>query len=319
MPAGHVAALASARSAPLAALEVDEAYLAQVLDEVHPEVVVLLNLSRDQLDRMSEVRMLAQRWQDALFEYPETLVVANADDPLVAFAARRAAKVCWVAGGLAWSEDATGCPACGGAISFEGLDWSCEGCSFARPAPSWQLSEDGARGPGGIVALDVHLPGAFNRLNALMALAAASALGIDVDAATTGIAAVASVAGRFETVGVAHHQARLMLAKNPAGFAALLDLAVEDRGPVVVAINARTADGGDPSWLYDVDFSVLSGRPVIASGERALDLAVRLAYNGVAHEIEGDPAVAVGVAARHEGPVDVIANYTAFWDLRSRS
>ena len=319
MPAGHVAALASSRTAPLAALEVDEAYLPQVLTEIHPEVVLLLNLSRDQLDRMSEVRMLAERWQRALFEHPETMVVANADDPLVAFAARGAARVCWVAGGLAWSEDATGCPACGGAIRFAPDGWSCGSCSFARPLVTWRLDGSVAVGPKGPVPLEVRLPGAFNRCNALMALAAASALSIEPGAAAEGIGSVSGVAGRFETISVAGTPARLMLAKNPAGFAALLELAAEDDGPVVIAINARTADGFDPSWLFDVDFSVLGGRPVIAAGERALDLAVRLTYNGVAHETHPDLSSAVRHAGANGGAVDVIANYTAFWQLRSQA
>ena len=49
-----------------AVLEVDEGYLGHLLEAAAPEVVVLLNLSRDQLDRISEVRMLADRWRTAL-------------------------------------------------------------------------------------------------------------------------------------------------------------------------------------------------------------------------------------------------------------
>jgi lipid II isoglutaminyl synthase (glutamine-hydrolysing) len=52
MDAGLIAALASARHAKLAALEVDEMHLPHVADAVDPRVMVLLNLSRDQLDRV---------------------------------------------------------------------------------------------------------------------------------------------------------------------------------------------------------------------------------------------------------------------------
>ena len=44
---------------------------------------MLLNLSRDQLDRTNEVRMLAGRWRQALGNAAGTRVVANVDDPLV--------------------------------------------------------------------------------------------------------------------------------------------------------------------------------------------------------------------------------------------
>ena len=66
MPAGHVAALAASPDAGVAVLEVDEGYLGRLITEVAPEVVVLLNLSRDQLDRIAEVRMVVDRWRTSL-------------------------------------------------------------------------------------------------------------------------------------------------------------------------------------------------------------------------------------------------------------
>ena len=91
MPPGHVAALAGDRRAGLAVLEVDEVYLPRVLAATRAAVVVLLNLSRDQLDRTNEVRMVAGTWRAALAAAPHATVVANADDPLVVWAAGAAA------------------------------------------------------------------------------------------------------------------------------------------------------------------------------------------------------------------------------------
>ena len=53
MADGAVAALAADRTAPYAALEVDELHVAASAEAVEPGLVVLLNLSRDQLDRKS--------------------------------------------------------------------------------------------------------------------------------------------------------------------------------------------------------------------------------------------------------------------------
>ena len=58
---------------------------------------------------------------------------------------------------------------------------------------------------------------------------------------------------------------------------------------MVIAINARAADGKDPSWLWDVEFERLAGRFVVATGERRHDLAVRLLYAGVEHATVADP------------------------------
>jgi len=316
MPAGHVAALVGDRRAARVVLEVDEGYLDAVLQDTQAEVVLLLNLSRDQLDRMSEVRMLAERWHRAL-QSVATSVIANADDPLVVFAARDAVSVTWVAAGLAWRADATGCPVCGSQIIFADGAWACATCAFARPQPSWSLAGTEAEGPSGSVALHLALPGRFNLDNALLALAASCEMGIELGAAATALGSVHDVAGRFITTQFAGSMVRMMLAKNPAGWSALLDLVADSADPVVVAINARVADGFDPSWLWDVPFARLAGRRVVATGDRWRDLSVRLRYAGVAHEVAEDRQEAVRLAANDSngGVVDVIGNYTAFGEM----
>jgi hypothetical protein len=83
-----------------------------------------------------------------------------------------------------------------------------------------------------------------------------------------------------------------------------------------VSINARTADGTDPSWLWDVPYERLSGRSVVATGDRFRDLSERLRYAGVVHRTEPEPRQAVMLAGDGtEAMVDVIGNYTAFHDL----
>src|SRR5258705_8827890 len=57
MPTGHTSALARAGRTPYAVLEVDEHYLRQVIEATNPAVIALLNLSRDQLDRATEVAL----------------------------------------------------------------------------------------------------------------------------------------------------------------------------------------------------------------------------------------------------------------------
>jgi UDP-N-acetylmuramyl tripeptide synthase len=322
MPPGHVAALAGTR-APRAVLEVDEAYLPRVLTSTSAAAVVLLNLSRDQLDRTNEVRMVAARWRAALAAAPHTHVVANADDPLVAWAAGAAKHVHWVAAGLRWQHDAVGCPSCEGRIEFrQDGSWSCGGCDLARPEPEARLLHDAGGAPEGVWAdgrrlpIRLALPGRFNQANALLAAVAAEACGVAAEAALAAMAAVENVAGRFTVRSFGDVRARLMLAKNPAGWDELLDLVTQGTAPLVVSINARVADGADPSWLWDVPYERLVGRSVVATGDRFRDLSVRLRYAGVSHTTEPDPRGAVALAADGgDEVVDVIGNYTAFHDL----
>jgi UDP-N-acetylmuramyl tripeptide synthase len=388
MPPGHVAALAADRAAPRAVLEVDEIYLPRVLAATKASTVVLLNLSRDQLDRSNEVRMVAGNWRAALAASPRTIVVANADDPLVVWGAGAAAHVRWVAAGLGWQLDAVGCPSCEGRITFSDGDgdgdrdrdgggdgdvagadamrpvsgsWACAtGCGFARPEPMATLTAtraatraatgaatmySGIWADGRSIEIALALPGRFNHANALMAAVAAETQGIEPAESFAAMATLGDVAGRFTTRVVGSVRVRLMLAKNPAGWSELLNLVEGDEGPLVVSINARTADGADPSWLWDVPFERLASRTVVATGDRCRDLAVRLHYAGVAHVMESDPLTALHKAGagpvengggqadggdrgpagarvadpENEVRVDVIGNYTAFAQLLGES
>jgi UDP-N-acetylmuramyl tripeptide synthase len=148
-----------------------------------------------------------------------------------------------------------------------------------------------------------------------MAAATAAAMGVAEKPALEAMAGTTDVSGRYDVVEVDGVQVRLLLAKNPAGWVGIFDLLEETApAPVVVAINARLADGRDPSWLWDVAFERLRGRLVVAAGERGADLAVRLRYAGVDHvRARG---LVEGVAAAGADRVDFVGNYTAFQALR---
>ena len=317
LPAGWVSTLLDAGEGPVV-LEVDESYLPAALDAARGAVVALLNLSRDQLDRHSETRMLALRWRDALAAHPGVHVVANVDDPLVAWAAGATTGVTWVAGGAEWHSDAAACPECGALLTRTSTSWSCPSCGLARPAPVVELGPAAVRVAGEEHAYELALPGRANRGNVAMAVGAAGALGVPARAALDAIAGVRSVSGRYAHHRVGDHDVILLLAKNPAGWVETLDviddLLPDKRGAVVVAINARGPDGRDPSWLWDVPFEQLKGREVIATGERATDLAVRLDHAGVDYRKDTrSPLVAAG-AARND-PVVIAATYTNFLSL----
>jgi UDP-N-acetylmuramyl tripeptide synthase len=287
--------------------------------------------------------MVAGRWRAALAAAPHTEVIANADDPLVAWGAAAARRVHWVGVGLRWRLDAVGCPSCEGRIEYAGDSWACAACGFSRPEPEAWLETSGDGAPrvawadGRVQPLRLALPGRFNLANATLALVTAERCGVEAGAALSAMAAVDHVAGRFTVRSIGGVRARLMLAKNPAGWDELLDLVAGSDGPLVVSINARTADGADPSWLWDVPYERLAGRVVVATGDRVRDLAVRLRYADVAHTVEPDPLRAVARAAEGSGAagdggdadaaselaaagelaaaVEVIGNYTAFHEL----
>ena len=311
LPTGLTAALTTDRTSPRAVLEVDEPYLPQIITSVTPRAVVLLNLSRDQLDRYAEVSRIATIWRKALADVP--VAVGNADDPLVVWAASGARETVWVAAGQRWTDDSTACPSCGGVL-LRDPHWHCPSCGLSRPTPQWTVNGRTVTAPDK-TSYDVRLslPGEVNIGNAALAAAAAASWDVTPAAAFDAMAAIPSVEGRYLESKVGDRPVRLLLAKNPAGWVEALEM-TRPGLPVVVAVNARAQDGRDPSWLWDVPFEVLQGREAVATGERSRDVAVRLRYAGVEHVRVDNLSDAVRAAS--PGPVEVLANYTAFQGYR---
>lgn len=321
MAAGVVSALSRSRS-DRAVLEVDEIWLPRVAAATTPAAAVLLNLTRDQLDRSNETRRIAALWRALGASLPDTVAVANADDPLVTWAALGFARQVWVGAGQRWTLDAMVCPHCAQLLLREDGGWHCVGCGLARPVPDVDVVDATTLSDRGrTYELDLRLPGAVNAGNAAMALAAARlAFGVDPEAALAAMATVGDVGGRYAVVPLAGRHARLLLAKNPAGWLEMLGLL--DEGPprpVVIHFHSRVADGRDPSWIWDVPLERLAGRTVHVSGERAEDMVLRLAYAGVGAVRHPTPEAAAEAAAPAGGDVDVLATYTAFRELAVRA
>ena len=319
---GIASALSAQPDADVAVLETDERVVADMVRLGRPEVLVLLNFSRDQLDRHHEIKGLGRSWRNALATAGEDgpVVVANADEPLIVWAAETAKQVVWVDTATTWTQDASLCPNCGAGLVREqpdhtgapGGDWYCSACPLRQPAADYRVVEGRIVDRAGQAwEPELQVPGGFNVSNAACALAAAELLGIDAATALAGMRTVTAPAGRFATMQVGGTTARLLLAKNPAGWAEALPLA--QTATVVLAIDSAAADGRDVSWLWDVEYEQLAGRTVVATGPRAQDLAVRLSYAGVDFQTVPDLAQAL---AGHPEPVDVIATYTPFQRLR---
>jgi len=315
MDAGLVAALAGARDAPLAALEVDEMHVPHVADAVDPAVIVLLNLSRDQLDRVGEINHIERTLRTGLARHPTAVIVANCDDVLMTSAAYDCPNVVWVAAGGSWAGDSVSCPRSGEVIMREGSHWRSTGTDFARPTPQWWVDDENLYGPAGLVIpMRLSLPGAVNRGNAAQSVAAAVAMGADPAAAVAAVSGIDEVAGRYRTVRIGDHTARLLLAKNPAGWQEALSMVDKTAAAVVISVNGQVPDGEDLSWLWDVRFEHFGSTAVVAAGERGTDLAVRLGYAGVEHTLVHETLAAIESCP--PGHVEVVANYTAFLQLQ---
>ena len=300
--------------------EVDEAVVPQIMRDVPLRIAVFNNLFRDQLDRYGEVDSVLTRWQQAISTLPQqTSLALNADDPAVAeLGAKYSGQVVYygiddtafdlgLQGTMSERHqtiDTRTCPRCGSDLVYTARFFShlghynCSNCGNRRPEPQVRATNISMNAfdqlrmkvstPTHEGEIVIPLPGFYNVYNALAAIAAAQALQIDWAPVVSGIQQFKPAFGRGERVQVAGRTLRILLAKNPTGFNEVLRTLFSDDEPrhVLLMLNDNIADGRDVSWIWDVDFERITDHTttLTVTGTRALDLALRLKYAGVAPE-----------------------------------
>lgn len=336
----------------LGLFEVDEATVPEAARALRPRLVLFTNLFRDQLDRYGEVEHVAAVWRDAVEALGDSAtVVLNADDPSVAALTQAATGRVLFYGvedtsreseGLEHAADARWCSSCGSELVYSVVfyghlgHWHCGAhCGIARRSPRVvatriEMEPEGTRlmitMPGGEVSARLPLTGLYNAYNALAAVAAAVALGIEPEAIERGLGSFRAAFGRQERLTVGGRRVQVILAKNPAGLNEVLRTIIADgeEKDVALFLNDGIADGRDVSWIWDVDFDLLAGkvRSLTVSGNRAWDMALRLKYAGLEtlSEVEEDTATALRRALRatpEDGNLYVVPTYTAMLQVRS--
>lgn len=308
---GIAAALGANPDAEVAVLEVDEMVLPWAIEKTKPELVVLLNLGRDQLDRLSEVRIVTNKWRDAL---GGQRVLASTDDPFVVYAANNAAEQIWFSASEKGHMDAATCPQCGQLLNWEdgGANYWCQ-CGFKKPVANWVLNGETLNNQ---FKVNSSIPGAAAKQNAARAFIVANEFGVDLEIANQAIGNVKAVDGRFANKQIGETNFRLLLSKNPASWRETL--ATSSLGPnkVLLVVNANTQDGKDTSWLWDVDYRPLIGREVLVTGERKIDVSARLTVSGITHKVVDNEIEASQIFG--SGDADIIASYTAFHRLANK-
>ena len=347
---GLASALAGAGSATLGLFEVDEATLPEAIARMRPRVVALGNLFRDQLDRYGELEIVADRWRSAVGGLAdEAVLVVNADDPVVADLAEGRLRALRFglddprhSHGLPHAADSKYCLRCGAPYDFAAVyvghlgDYRCPACGHRRPELDVAVRHIELRGlrasrfelatRDGDVVVELELPGLYNVYNAAAASALTLALGASLNDVREGLARFSAAFGRFERIPSGGKSVVLLLIKNPAGANEVVRTLETGVPPVlVIALNDEIADGRDVSWIWDVDFEPLLERAslIVATGERAAELGLRLTYGGL-------PASALEVIPSLEKALDrglglieagtelvVLPTYTAMLALRA--
>jgi lipid II isoglutaminyl synthase (glutamine-hydrolysing) len=339
--------------AQLLLLEVDEATVRRVAPEVAPDMMLVTNIFRDQLDRFGELYSMARWLETAIEGLPgHASVVLNGDDALVASLApdARARRVLFglraEGAGAEVPEhaaDTIRCVRCQHPLTYRRVymshlgDYECAECGTRRPdldiaVTHMQPSPDGgtdvtAQTPAGTVRVHVPLPGLHNVYNAAAAIGAAYALGtLDPGSARDALAGLRPAFGRLEEIRAGDRLTVLSFVKNPTSYNATLRqiLPRPGRKHVLAAHSNTVVDGEDFAWLWDVDLEQLVPDlgSLVVSGTRAKEVALRMKYAGAGlsdmRVIPGRQAALDTALARTppDEPLYILAGYTPMREFR---
>jgi UDP-N-acetylmuramyl tripeptide synthase len=334
--------------------EIDEGTMQHVVPEIQPDVVVITNIFRDQLDRFGELYAVARSLDKVLEDLPETsTIVLNGNDPQVANFGMNA-KARRVFFGLETTEvgmpvpeasaDVIRCIHCQEDLEYKvaylshlGL-YRCPNCGYTLPpldiaATSVRLASDGKgptqatlRTPEGEMQIQIPLPGIHNVYNAAAAVGAALAAGFPKQKLPNALAKLQPAFGRLEEIKAGDQTIYLAFVKNPTSFNLIMRLIMQHPGQkhLLLAASHTVVDGEDFSWLWDLELEEMAPSIVdaICSGNKPEELAMRLKYAEVPVErirmIE-DREQALDAALKNAGPggtLYVLATYSPTQELR---
>ena len=333
----------------VAVIECDEGNFPAIAEALQPKAILVTNLFRDQLDRYGEVTHTRDCIARGIQAAPDAVLCLNADCSLTASLGIGVPNRVVYYGVDGWSSDkepnvsdAPHCLHCGERYAYRRHtfahlgDWYCPHCGAARPTPditaeTIELSSSGSRvtlrRDNAVRSVSVALPAVYNVYNALSALAAADAMGWDMDTCECSLAGFDAMFGRMETLRVGDTPVRIVLVKNPAGCDRALEYlaGLGDGVLPVFCLNDNLNDGTDVSWIWDADYESLFAQRrydrIGVYGIRAQDMRLRLKYAGAddaSIEVYASLDELASAVEKSDRPVCVLPNYTAMLSVRDR-
>lgn len=330
----------------LAILEVDEASLRRITKFIKPELILVTNIFRDQLDRYGEIYTTYQYILEGARQAPEAKLILNGDLPLLHSEETKNPQIYY---GFANQQkttlkdaphntDGIICPQCEQILSYYMLtysnlgDYHCAHCGFSRPPLTYQVDGINDLTPDSstftIAGEEFYLPvaGLYNIYNALAAYAVALEFSMDPQTIRQGLAATKRVFGRQEVIQTQGKEVHLNLIKNPVGCNQIIELLKLEQRPfsLLVFLNSQPADGRDISWIWDADFEAIqaisSCQQITVGGERQEDMKKCLEVAGLANKNLQtlDAEVVDAIHNNQEQTIYILTTYTALLEIREQ-
>lgn len=319
--------------AQVALIEVDEAAFNTVCDFIEPDILIVTNFFRDQLDRYGELYTTLNNIRSGIRKLKKTRLILNADDSLCASLGIGSHKkvVYYGMGPHAYKNteqpvytDAMYCLYCKNKYTYSYYlyghlgGFKCPNCGYTRPYSSItcsnidelssshslvQISFDGLEnnkpGKKELYNVRINLPGLYNIYNSLAALSCGTVLNLPVKTSLKCLNNLECGFGRMEVIKTDGKEIKVILVKNPSSFnQAISSLTMEEKHiQIAFLINDRLADGTDISWLWDVAFEKL---------QRISEKINGILVSGIRAE---DMALRLKYASFDTGKIRVIKDY----------
>ena len=334
------ATLSGKINADYACLEIDEAYARIIFRQIKPDVMVITNLFRDQLDRYGELDGTVKLINDAIDMADGVTLVLNADDPVCAqFGKKENVKALYYGVSEKVLEDEDNakegrfCPVCGSALSYNYHHYSqlgdffCHGCDYKRPDPDYVINNVKLGVPMSFAingeAYTVNYKGFYNILNLSAVYTALCAAGESVENFDRLRSGYKPPSGRMQEFNL-KKPVVLSLSKNPAGFNQAITTVNADsrKKDVILAINDGAGDGRDISWIWDVNFQKLRNEntnTLSVTGVRRYDTALRFKYDDTEVDVLTDSMKDAILKALDTDSeiIYVMVNYTAMYSTEA--
>lgn len=331
-----------------AVIESDEGATKTLLPAMRPEVMVVTNLYRDQVDRYDTWTTARDYIIQAAKSSPNTVLVLDADCQVTASIADAVNnKVVWFGvecpvyeEGIADYDRSVTCVECDAELEFEHRtfahlgSYTCPECGRTHHTPDIACTKiENRREKSCTLTLrigeeehvvEANIRAGYDVYNAVAAVAGLLTSGMAQADVFEALAHFTHAAHRFEIFDIDGTPTRLLLMKNTAGCNQLINMIMsEDELPqnLVCLLGAEIMDGLTTEWIQDVQWEKLVGpnTKVIVGGPKYEDMRDRLLKAGVAEQnmsAQTDYAALIGEIAAVGEPVTVIANCSPIEDLR---
>lgn len=291
--------------------EIDERYTKYLFPAIHPDYVVVTNLTRDQPPRQAHFDAVYKEIQKGITD--DMHLILNADDPyLYKFAFSHKGKVTYYGihknqysykDSMFENLNCIYCPKCHTKLDytyyhFENIgEFHCPNCEFQRVTPKYEITKlDYSNQTCSINNhYSFHFPFGilYCAYNTLSAFAVLSELGLSKESISKELSELSRNKKIYDKYPFQGHEVYVLNNKNEnsSTFNQSLLFVNEHKEKKSIVIGwkeiSRRYQYDDLSWLYDIDFEILkknTTNKIYCVGINRYDIATRLKYAGIKEE-----------------------------------